>query len=129
MSEKVNICVIGGGRSGAPLIDDFIKRPFVNLIGVADINTESPGARIAKENGVYFTNDAMDIAKLGDKVDIVIEVSGDRSVKPQLKEYYTETGNKKTIIAHDIIARLLISLASNSDELASSFHPNDVGIG
>jgi len=127
--DKVRIAVVGGGRTGTPLIEQFIGIPYVELVGVADTNPESPGAVLAKDNGIFFTTDALLFASKGDEIDLLIEVSGDPSVKRRLKDAFINEGNRHTIIMHDLVARLMISMVSDSDELVASFHPTDEGIG
>jgi predicted homoserine dehydrogenase-like protein len=121
MSDKVRIAVVGGGRTGSPLIEQFLDIPYVE--------PESPGAKIAKDNGVFFTTDALLFAAKGDEIDLLIEVSGDPSVKRRMKDAFINEGNRHTIIMHDLVARLMISMVSETDELVPSFHPGDEGIG
>jgi predicted homoserine dehydrogenase-like protein len=129
MADKVRIAVVGGGRTGTPLIEQFMNIPYVDLMGVADTDPESPGAKLAKDNGVFFTTDALLFAAKGDEIDLLIEVSGDPSVKRRLKDAFINEGNRHTIIMHDLVARLMISMVSESDELIASLHPGDEGIG
>jgi hypothetical protein len=129
MGDTVRIVVIGGGRTGAPLIEDLLRRPYVDLVGVADVDPASPGALLAKANGVFFTVDAMEFATNGHKIDLLIEVSGDATVKRRLKDAFIKEGNRHTIIMHDLIARLVMTMASGADELVASVHPDDVGVG
>ena len=96
---------------------------------MADVDSDSPGAVLARENNLFFTNDGMDLAGMGDNVDLLIEVSGDSSLKPKIKEAYVSQGNRHTIIMHDLIARLFISIVSGSDKLAETYHPGDDGVG
>jgi predicted homoserine dehydrogenase-like protein len=127
--DKIRIAIVGGGRTGTPLVEEFLKTPYVELVGLADMNPESPGALYAKENGVFFTTDAMIFAAKGDEIDLLIEVSGDPSVKRRLKDAFINEGNRHTIIMHDLVARLVISMVSKSDMLVPGFHPSDEGIG
>lgn len=129
MADKVRIAVVGGGRTGSPLIQQFVDIPYAELVGVADVDPESPGAKLAKDNGVFFTTDALLFAAKGDEIDLLIEVSGDPSVKRRLKDAFISEGNRHTIIMHDLVARLMISMISESDELVPSLHPDDEGIG
>lgn len=126
--EKVRIAVVGGGRTGSPLIQQFIGIPYVELVGVADRDPESDGAKAAKHNGVFFTTDPLLFASKGDEIDLLIEVSGDPSVKRRLKDAFINEGNRHTIIMHDLVARLMISMISEADHLVPSFHPDDEGI-
>jgi acetaldehyde dehydrogenase (acetylating) len=127
--EKIRIAIVGGGRTGEPLIEQFLRTPYVELVGVGDVNPESPGSKLAKENGVFFTTDAMLFASKGDEIDLLFEVSGDPSVKRRLKDAFIQEGNRHTIIVHDLVARLVTSLVSDSDVLVASLHPDDEGIG
>ncbi len=129
MPDKVRIAVVGGGRTGAPLIQEFINRPFVELVGVADVNPASPGATIAHEHGVPYTADYTEFAAEDANIDIIVEVSGDPKVKRTLKEAFVAQGNRETLILHDIVARLIMSMVENSKELVPSLHPEDLGIG
>ena len=127
--QKIRVAVVGGGRTGTPLIDDLLRRPFVELVGVADVDTDSPGSVLARDNGVFVTSDFEELASMGDGVDIIIEVSGDPEVKPKLKNAFVVQGNRTTIIMQDIVARLIMSIVADSDVLLESVHPEDRGIG
>ncbi|MGB4592290.1 MAG: Gfo/Idh/MocA family oxidoreductase [Coriobacteriia bacterium] len=129
MADKVRVAIVGGGRTGTPLLEDFLKRPFVEVVGVADKDTASAGAMLARERGIFFTENASVLAAKGADIDVIIEVSGDPAVKPALKDAFIAQGNKNTIIVHDMIARLILSLSSNADHLVETYHPEDRGIG
>lgn len=129
MSAKVRIAVVGGGRMGTPLIMDFLTRPFVSLVGVADVNPESRGAQIAKTHGIFFCEDTSVLAQKGEEIDMIIDVSGDPDVKKSLKQAFIDSNNRSTIIVHDLTARLIMSLAADSSELVETYHPEDRGIG
>ncbi len=128
-SDRVRVAIVGGGRTGSPLIEEFLKVPYVDLVGVADMNADSPGAVLAREHGIFFTTDALLFASKGDEIDLLLEVSGDPSVKRRLKDAFINEGNRHTIIMHDLVARLMISIVSDSDVLIPSLHPGDEGIG
>ncbi len=129
MGESVRIAVVGGGRAATPLIVDMMKRPFIEIVGIADINPDSPGARLARENGIFFCEHASVLAAKGDEIDMILELSGDRSVKPMLKDAFQLQGNRSTIIVQDLVARLILTLVEGADELVPSVHPEDRGIG
>jgi predicted homoserine dehydrogenase-like protein len=125
----ISIAVVGGGRTGGPLLESLLALPYVRIVGVADRDVDSPGARIARERGIFFTENADVLAAKADETDLIIEVSGDPGVKPALKRAFRAQGNSDTIIVHDLVARLLMTLATGSDELAPTFHPHDTGVG
>ncbi|PKQ38689.1 MAG: hypothetical protein CVT59_00965 [Actinobacteria bacterium HGW-Actinobacteria-1] len=129
MGDVVRIAIVGGGRTGLPLLEDFLKRPYVEVIGVADKDASSPGAKLAREKGIFFTENADVLAAKASLIDVIIEVSGDPKVKPALKDAFQAQGNRHTIILQDVVARLFVSIIQNSQELVESFHPEDEGIG
>ncbi|MDP2181816.1 MAG: hypothetical protein Q8K99_04515 [Actinomycetota bacterium] len=127
--QRVRVAIVGGGRTGMPLLQDFLSRPFIEVVGLADTDPNSPGAVLAVERDVPFVEDATVFAERGDEIDLIIEVSGDPAVKQRLKDAFVERDNRTTIIVHDLTARLIISLAADSQELLHSYHPADRGIG
>lgn len=127
--DKVRIAIVGGGRTGMPLLEDFLKRPFIEVAGVADADPNSPGANLARANGIFYTENADVLAAKGDEIDLIIEVSGDPTVKPALKDAFVAQGNRHTLIVHDLIARVIMSLSANADTLIRAYHPDDEGIG
>lgn len=129
MSEQVSVALIGAGRTGTPLLSEMLKYSYVNIVGVADLNPDAEGMALAKENGVFTTTDPVALISKGDEIDILVEVSGDVTLKKVIKDYFQNTSNKKTIIMHDLIARLFISMTTQQQDLIPSFHPDDVGIG
>jgi hypothetical protein len=112
----VNVAVVGGSETAAQLITDFVSRPFVDVVGVADLDEESPGARAARMFDIFFTSDIHDLGDLQEHVDLVIDVCGKPHVNPALEETFDDAAD--TVVVHDTVARLVLSLAADSSELA-----------
>ena len=129
MSDKINIALIGAGRTGTPLLKEMIKYSYINIVGVSDLNASAEGMQIAADNGIFATTNPVDLISKGDEIDILVEVSGDMTLKKVIKDYLQTTNNKKTIIMHDMIARLFISMTTQQSALIPSLHPDDVGVG
>ncbi|MFZ3209428.1 MAG: hypothetical protein WA140_11450 [Geobacteraceae bacterium] len=129
MEDKLKVALIGGGRTGTPLLEELLKYSYVEIIGVSDFDPAAEGLRIAAEKEIFTTSEPMALVKKGECIDILIEVSGDASLKKHIKEYFEQTGNVKTLIMHDLIARLFISVCTKQDKLISGLHPADVGVG
>lgn len=127
--EIVRIAFVGGGRTGGPLLEALSALPYVRIAGVADTDVESPGALYAREHDIFFTEFASVLGAMAEEIDLIIEVSGDPAVKPALKAAFRAQGNTETIIVHDLMARLLMTLATGSGALVPSLHPGDRGIG
>lgn len=120
MTNKIKIAIIGAGQTGAPLIENLANCSFVEIISIADINQQAPGIIFGKERGIPVTSDYRDVIKLGRKVDIIIEVTGVAQVKKSLKEFMQITGNKHTVIMHELIAVLMMSMAQG--KLVDTYH-------
>lgn len=129
MPEKINVALIGAGRTGTPLLNEMIKYSYINIVGVADLNASAEGMKIAEENKIFATTNPVDLISKGEEIDVLVEVSGDLSLKKVIKDYFQNTNNKKTIIMHDLVARLFISMTTQQEQLIPSLHPEDVGIG
>lgn len=109
--EKIRIALVGAGETGTPLLRSLLDAAFVQIVGVADLNSDLPGMKLARERGVHTTNDFMDFVRLGNGVDILIDVTGAAKVRDQLRHEMQATGNHHTIIMHEMIAVLLMSLS------------------
>lgn len=118
--NKIRIALIGAGETGTPLLRQLLDASFVEVLGIADLSDAQPGMQLAKSRGVRTTNDFMDLARLGTGVDIIIDVTGVAKVRDQLRHYLQETGNHHTIIMHELIAVLLMSLSQGA--LVSTKH-------
>lgn len=111
--QKIRVGIIGAGETGTPLIKQLLDASFVEVVGVADLKDDMPGMVMARAHKVKTTNDFMDIAMLGVKVDIIIDVTGVQAVREKLREYLQATANGHTIIMHEMIAVLMMSLSQN----------------
>lgn len=109
--DKIRVAVIGAGETGTPLLQQLLAAPFVELVGVADLDERMPGIALARARGVPTTKDFMTLVALGNGVDIIIDVTGVAKVREQLRRALQDTGNHHTIIMHEMIAVLMMSLS------------------
>ncbi len=109
--ETIRVILIGAGETGTPLLRQLLAASFVKVVGVADLNDQMSGMKLAREHGVQTTTDFMSLARLGDAVDIIIDVTGVAKVREELRRYMQDSGNRHTIIMHELIAVLLMSLS------------------
>jgi len=110
--EKIRIAMIGAGETGTPLLRQLLDAGFVEVVCVADLSDAQPGMRLARERGIGTTPDYMDIARMGAGVDIIIDVTGVAEVRETLRQHYQDSGNRHTVIMHETIALLMMSLSS-----------------
>ena len=109
--EKIRIVLIGAGETGTPLLKQLLAASFVEMVGVADLDDKMPGIHMARQHGIQTTNDFMILARLGNEVDIIVDVTGVAKVREQLRSHMQASGNHHTIIMHELIAVLLMSLS------------------
>ncbi|HYD64500.1 oxidoreductase [Azospirillum sp.] len=105
------VAVIGAGETGTPLLRQLLAAPFVTLLGVADLDNDAPGMRIARHRDIPTTTDFMELARLGESVDILIDVTGAPKVREALRQHMQDSGNHHTVIMHETIAQLMLSLS------------------
>lgn len=108
--QKLQIVVIGAGETGTPLLQQLLNASFVQLRGVADLDPKQPGMVLAREHGVPVTTNFMEL--IDHSVDIVIDVSGAPEVREVLRSNMVDTDNSHTLIVHESIALLMMSLSA-----------------
>lgn len=129
MANTVKVALIGAGRTGTPLLKELMKHKYIKIVGVADWKEGAAGIKLAAKKRIYTTADPMALLKKSKGVDILIDVTGDTKLKKNIKDFLAKSRNKRTIIMHDLIARLFISVSTRKTKLIPGFHPKDVGIG
>lgn len=129
MSDKIRVAVVGAGRTGTPLIQRLLDLDYVEVVGVADKNLESPGMLLARERGIFCVQYPDVLAAKGEELDAIIDVTGDPELKPALRDAFIAQNNRRTVIVNDLIARFILSLATDANELVQTYHPHDRGLG
>jgi len=109
-NDLFRVAVIGAGETGTPLLRKLLAAPFVELLGVADLDPEAPGMRLAEDQGVKTTSNFRELAELGDGLDVLIDVTGVPAVRESLRKAMQETGNHHTVIVHEMVVQLMLSL-------------------
>ena len=123
MSEhKIRIAIIGGGETGTSLLNNFMKYKFIEIIGVADFDENSPGMKIARESGIFTTNDFLDIAKLDDKVDVIVDAIGKEVIRNGIRTYLHATSNKTTIVMPELISLMIDAIMNNYEDIHPGKH-------
>ncbi|HEY9163070.1 MAG TPA: hypothetical protein VIN57_00570 [Magnetovibrio sp.] len=112
MPKDINVALLGLGRIGqqfsASLTEHIAEggKP-INIVAVAERDTESQAAKDLEELGVPVYADATEIIGLGDKVDIIFDLTGVPSVRQAMREKMQELGNTHTVLVPEVFARLL----------------------
>jgi two-component system NtrC family sensor kinase len=82
-AHTINLAIVGGGRACKYFLDLLRSESFtylkINIVGVCDINPKAEGLVLAKELGIYTTDNFQDIFKLKN-LDSIIELTGKKDV-------------------------------------------------
>ena len=112
MSEKIKIALLGMGSVGEEFAEHFLEiiqeghKPL-EIVAVADRNLDSPISLGFQQNGVTVFVDAIDIVKMGEDVDIIFDLTGNADIRQALRKGLQESNNRHTVIAPEIMAKLL----------------------
>ena len=112
MSEKINIALLGLGAVGQDFAEHFLEiiqeggKP-VEIVAVATRHLDSPIALGFQQNGVSVFEDALEVVKMGDKVDIIFDLTGKVETRKSLRKGLQESENRHTVIAPEVMAKLL----------------------
>jgi len=109
--DSIKVGVIGAGETGTPFLRQLLAADFVDVVGVADLDQDAPGMVLTREHGRRTTTDFMELADLREEVDIIIDVTGVAEVRDRLRNRMQESDNRHTIIMHEMIAVLMMSLS------------------
>ncbi len=110
--EKIRVAMVGAGETGTPLLKQLLAAEFVELVGVAELNLALPSVALALEYGVPVTDNFIELAEQGERVDIIIDLTGSRKVREDLRRFMQFAGNTHTVIMHERIALLMMSLSA-----------------
>ena len=104
-----NLAIVGGGRACKFFLELIKTQSFpllnINLVGVCDINHDAEGLQMAREMGIYTTDNYRDFFHL-EKLDGIIELTNSRRV---LVELIQQRPKSVGILEHNI-GKLIRSL-------------------
>lgn len=112
--NQFSIGIIGAGQAATELLQQLVEAEFINIVAIADLKTSTPGIELAKQHRIPTTTKLTDLLEMGESLDILIDVTGNISVREQLRQHMKENENHHTVIMHERIAALLVSLAKGT---------------
>ncbi|TKB79705.1 MAG: hypothetical protein E8D45_03465 [Nitrospira sp.] len=86
-ASATHVAIIGAGRGGTALMEIFANDPLVSIVGVAEVNAQAPGVRLAKRLGIPMTRRYRDLLEI-ESVDLIIDVTGDPDVERTLQDFH-----------------------------------------
>lgn len=87
MGRKVveNIVIIGAGRSGSALLKKLHDDKEINILGVAEINSDAQGIKLAEEYNIPIISDFTKLIE-NEKIDAIFNVTGSKEVERYIRE-------------------------------------------
>ncbi|KUK36674.1 MAG: Methyl-accepting chemotaxis sensory transducer [Thermacetogenium phaeum] len=113
----MNIGIVGAGKGGKAILAATYGLPGVTVVGIADIDDNAQGIKLARELGVKTFRDCLDLLKLPD-LEIVIEATG----VPQVQELLYENKQPETKIIDASAARLMMIMVEAKEEMINELH-------
>lgn len=112
MSNKVNVALLGLGSVGETFAENFLERiqeqhVNVEIVAVATRHTDSAVAMGFAHSKVPVFENALDVVNLGEKIDIIFDLTGNPDLRKDLRTRLQETNNRHTVIAPEVVAHLL----------------------
>jgi PAS domain-containing protein len=87
--KKSYIAIVGGGKVCKSMLKILLSKHFAihrpSIVAVADINESAEGIRYAKNKGIFTTRDFQELYSI-DKLDLIIELTGNDKVLAKLQE-------------------------------------------
>jgi len=123
MSDTINVALLGLGRIGhqfANSLADHIEdgdKP-IKIVAVAERDPESEAAERFKNDGVPVYTDAIGVVELGEKVDIIFDLTGVPTIRQALRVKLQEMNNYHTVLVPEVFARLLWSFLEEGVDLS-----------
>lgn len=110
--EGQNIAIIGLGRIGSAFMNEILGKAGddINLVCVSEV-LNTPGRKAAIKAGLNLVL-LDDVVAMGDQLDIIFDLTGNQTVRNELRSKLVSSKNNHTIIASETIARLIWALIS-----------------
>lgn len=112
MSNKIRVAILGLGKVGEVFAEHFLGKiqesgANVEIVAVATRDAQAPVALGFSHSGVTVLQDALDVANMGDKVDVVFDLTGNADLRKELRSRMQAANNHHTVIAPEVMAHLV----------------------
>lgn len=122
MSEKIKVALLGLGNVGQEFAEAFLaiiqeKGKPVEIVAVAHRHLDSPVALGFSQNGVPVYENPVEVAKLGEQVDIIFDLTGDADLRQNLRQAMVDSNNRHTVIVPETVAKLMYLFFEEGNQL------------
>ncbi len=112
MGQNIKVALIGLSEKGEAFAEHFLEiiqerhRP-VEIVAVSDPDTASPVALGFAHSKVPVFGDPLEVVALGDAVDVIFDLTDDETQRASLRQALAASGNRHTVLAPQVMARLV----------------------
>ncbi|NOZ10780.1 MAG: hypothetical protein GXP09_07075 [Gammaproteobacteria bacterium] len=112
VNGDIRVALVGLGEIGELFAEMLleqtqIKNAPVKIVAVADRHLDSPIALGFAQSNIPVFEDALDLVDLGDKVDIIFNLTENPSVDVSMNLRLMKNKNRHTVIVPVMVAKLL----------------------
>jgi predicted dinucleotide-utilizing enzyme len=118
--EKQSIAIVGLGTMGTAFLKELLgqSNESVEIVAVAEINNTA-GLALAREHGIKnLTID--ELTSMDGKLNILFDLTGEETVRKEIRDKLRAAENYHTIVATDNVARMIWALIASGTELPST---------
>lgn len=108
----VNVVIVGAGAGGTTIYRMLREMPMVNVAGIADKNPYAPGMLLAQNDGVFATEDFVELIRQPG-IDVIIEATGQNEVQSRI--HHVKHGT--TAVMEAQAADLMIHILEEKEKL------------
>lgn len=111
--EQQRIAIIGLGRIGSAFLSQMLlkRSQGIELVCAAEA-ADTLGRQLAVKSGIAIKS-LDDIVGLGNRLDVIFELTGLPEVRRELREKLVASKNAHTVIASESIVRVIWALISD----------------
>lgn len=112
MGNKIKIALLGLGAVGQDFAENFLEviqegGKAIEIVAVAHDDKDSAVALGFQQSGVKFFENAVDVIKMGEEIDIIFDLTGSEETRQGLRKGMVESKNRHTVIVPEVMAKLL----------------------
>jgi acetaldehyde dehydrogenase (acetylating) len=118
--EKQTIAIIGLGTMGTAFLKELLgqSNEMVQIVAVAETG-KTKGLALAKRHGIKNVG-IDDLIAMGSDLNILFDLTGEETVRHEIRDKLKASGNHHTIVATDNIARMIWALIASGADLPST---------
>lgn len=115
--KEVKIAIAGLGRVGSLFLKKMTEQKGrgTKIVGLVEASLDAPGVKIAEKENIKVYPTVQDLLRLGDSVDVIFDLTGSMEVRKALRSGMSESNNRHTVIAPEIMAFLIWDLIASGE--------------